>query len=167
MKSLSHVQLFATPWTGAYQSSQAMGFSRQEYWSGLPFNAKVGSQEIPGVTGKFGLGVHNEAGQRLTVFPKKHTGHSKHPLPATQETTLNIDVTRWSIPKSNWLYSLQPNMEKPYTVNKNKTGSWLWLRSWIPSCQIQNYIEESRENHWTIQVWPKLNPLWLYSGSEK
>ena len=45
-----------------------MGFSRQEYWSGLPFNAKVGSQEIPGVTGKFGLGVHNEAGQRLTEF---------------------------------------------------------------------------------------------------
>ena len=31
-------------------------------------NAKVGSQEIPGVTGKFGLGVPNEAGQRLTVF---------------------------------------------------------------------------------------------------
>ena len=33
------------------------------------WNAKVGSQEIPGVTGKFGLGVQNEAGQRLTVLP--------------------------------------------------------------------------------------------------
>ena len=32
------------------------------------WNAKVGSQEIPGVTGKFGLGVPNEAGQRLTKF---------------------------------------------------------------------------------------------------
>ena len=32
------------------------------------WNAKVGSQEIPGVTGKFGLGVQNEAGQRLTKF---------------------------------------------------------------------------------------------------
>ena len=32
------------------------------------WNAKVGSQEIPGVTGKFGLGVQNEAGQRLTEF---------------------------------------------------------------------------------------------------
>ena len=32
------------------------------------WNAKVGSQEIPGVTGKFGLGVQNEAGQSLTVF---------------------------------------------------------------------------------------------------
>ena len=34
-------------------------------------------------------------------------------------------------------------------------------------CQIQTEIEESRENHKTIQVWPKSNPLWLYSGSEK
>ena len=32
------------------------------------WNAKVGSQETPGVTGKFGLGVHNEAGQRLKEF---------------------------------------------------------------------------------------------------
>ena len=36
MKSLSHVQLFATPWTAAYQAPPPMGFSRQEYWSGVP-----------------------------------------------------------------------------------------------------------------------------------
>ena len=49
-------------------------------------NAKLGSQAIPGVTGKFGLGVQNEAGQRLTrVLPREHTGHSKHPLPSSQE----------------------------------------------------------------------------------
>ena len=34
---LSHVQLFATPWTVACQAPLSMGFSRQEYWSGLPF----------------------------------------------------------------------------------------------------------------------------------
>ena len=39
------------------------------------WNAKVGSQEIPGVTGKFGLGVQNETGQRLTVLPRERTGH--------------------------------------------------------------------------------------------
>ena len=50
-------------------------------------------------------------------------------------------------PKSDWLYSLQPKMEKLYTVSKNKTRSWLWLRPWIPYCQIQTEIEESRENH--------------------
>ena len=36
VKSLSHVQLFATPWTIAYQAFPSMGFSRQEYWSGVP-----------------------------------------------------------------------------------------------------------------------------------
>ena len=71
------------------------------------------------------------------VLPRKCTGHSKHPLPTTQEKTLHMDVTRWSIAKSDWLYSLQPKMEKLYIVNKNKTRSWLWLRSWAPYCQIQ------------------------------
>ena len=37
VKSLSHVWLFATPWTIAHQAPPSMGFSRQEYWSGLPF----------------------------------------------------------------------------------------------------------------------------------
>ena len=87
------------------------------------WNAKVGSQEIPGVTGKFGLGVQNEAGQRLTVLPRECTGHSKHPLLTTQEKTLHMDINRWSFPKVYRLYSLQPKMEKLYTVSKNKTGS--------------------------------------------
>ena len=39
VKLLSHDQLFATPWTVAYQDPQSMGFSRQEYWSGLPFSS--------------------------------------------------------------------------------------------------------------------------------
>ena len=37
MKSLSHIQLPATPWTAAHQAPPSMEFSRQEYWSGLPF----------------------------------------------------------------------------------------------------------------------------------
>ena len=36
VKSLSHDQLLATPWTAAYQAPPSMGFSRQEYWSGVP-----------------------------------------------------------------------------------------------------------------------------------
>ena len=62
------------------------------------WNAKVGSQEIPGVTGKFGLGVQNKAGQRLVEFCQENTGHSKYPLPTTQEKTLHMDITKWSIP---------------------------------------------------------------------
>ena len=70
------------------------------------------------------------------VCLREHTGHSKHPLPATQEKTLHMDITRWSTTKSDWLYYLQPKMEKLYTVSKNKTGSWLWLRS-RTYCKIQ------------------------------
>ena len=65
------------------------------------WNAKVGSQETPGVTGKLGVGIQNEAGQRLIVLPRKCTGHSKHPLPTTQEKTLHMDITRWSTWKSD------------------------------------------------------------------
>ena len=64
-------------------------------------NAKVGSQDIPGVTGKCGLGVQNEAGQRVTVLPRECTGHSKHPLPKTQEKILHMDIARWSILKAD------------------------------------------------------------------
>ena len=48
MKSLSHVRLFATPWTVAYQASPSMGFSRREYWSGLPFPSP-GDLPNPGI----------------------------------------------------------------------------------------------------------------------
>ena len=53
------------------------------------WNAKGGCQETPGVTGKFGLGVQNEAGQKLIEFCQENTLviHSKHPLPVTQEKT--------------------------------------------------------------------------------
>ena len=58
-----------------------------------------------------------------SVLPRECTGRSKHPLPTTQEKTLHMDITRWSTPKSDWLCSLQPKMEKLYTVSKNKTRS--------------------------------------------
>ena len=71
------------------------------------------------------------------VLPRECTGHSKHSFPTTQEKTLHMDITRWSTSKSDWLYSLQPKMETVYTARKNKTRSWLWLRSWTPYCQMQ------------------------------
>ena len=48
VKSLSCVQLFATPWAVAYQAPSSMGFSRQEYWSGLPF-LSPGDLPDPGI----------------------------------------------------------------------------------------------------------------------
>ena len=69
------------------------------------WNAKVGSQKIPGITGKFGFGVPSKAKQSKAkanrVLPREHTGHSKQPLPTTQEMTLHKDIIRWSILKSD------------------------------------------------------------------
>ena len=56
------------------------------------------------------------------------TGHQGHHV--------YMDITRWSIPKSDLLY-LQPKMKKLCTVSKDKTWSWLWLRSWTPYCKTQ------------------------------
>ena len=61
------------------------------------WNAKVESQETAGVTGKFGLGVQNEAGQRLIEFCQENT-----PVIAnTKEKTLHMDITRRPTPKSD------------------------------------------------------------------
>ena len=65
------------------------------------WNAKVGSQEIPGVTGKFGLGVQNEAGQRLTEFCQENALVIANTLFQQQEKTLHMDITSWSTPKSD------------------------------------------------------------------
>ena len=48
VKLLSHVRLFAIPWTVAYQAPQSMEFSRQEYWSGLPLPSS-GDLPKPGI----------------------------------------------------------------------------------------------------------------------
>ena len=101
------------------------------------WNTKVGSQETPRVTGKFGLGVHNEAGKRRIQFCQKNAPVIANTLFQQHKRTLHMDVTRWPTLKSDWLYSLQPKMEKVYTYSKSKTRSWLWLRSWTPYCQIQ------------------------------
>ena len=74
------------------------------------------------------------------VLPRECTGHTPSSNNTREDSTHGhhqMDITRWSTPKSDWFYSLQPKMEKLYTVSKNKTGSWLWLRSWTAYCQIQ------------------------------
>ena len=85
------------------------------------WNAKVWSQGIPGVTGKFALGVQNEAGQKLIEFCQENALVIANTLFQQHVRIFYTWITRWSIPKSDWLYSLQPVMENLYTVSKNKT----------------------------------------------
>ena len=97
------------------------------------WNAKVGSQEKPRVTGKFGLGVQNEAGQKLIEFCQENALL----IANTLSNDTREDSTRGHPQKSDWLYSLQPKMEKLYTVNKNKIRSWLWLKnSLLPNSDL-------------------------------
>ena len=63
------------------------------------WNAKVGSQETPGVTGKFGLGVQNEAGQRLIEFCQGNTFVIANTFFQQHKRRLHMDITRWSTPK--------------------------------------------------------------------
>ena len=65
------------------------------------WNAKVESQEITGVTGKLGLGVLNEAGQRLTEFCQENALVIKNILFQQCKRRLHMDITRWSTPKSD------------------------------------------------------------------
>ena len=67
----------------------------------VDWNAKVGSQKTPGVTGKFGFGIQNEAGQRLIEFCQENALVIENTLFQTQQKSLHMDITRWSTPKSD------------------------------------------------------------------
>ena len=88
------------------------------------WNAKVGCQEIPGLTGKFGLGVQNEAGQRLIEFCQENTLVIANTLFQQHKRRLYT----WASPDGQYqnqtdYYSLQPKTEKLYTISKTKTGN--------------------------------------------
>ena len=84
---------------------QGIGMQRQEV-------------KISRVTGKFGLwSIKWSRAKANRVSSREHIGHSKHPLPTTQGTTLHMDITKWPIMKSGWLYSLQQKMEKLYIIS--------------------------------------------------
>ena len=84
------------------------------------WNSKGGSQEIPGVTSKFGPAVQNEAGQRLTEFcPRECISHSKYFFNNTRD-----DFTH----EHHQMVNTKIRLIIFFVA---KTRSWLWLRSWI------------------------------------
>ena len=91
-------------------------------------------------------------GKASRVLPRECTGHSKHPLPTAQEKTLHMDITRCSIPKSDWWYSLQPNIEKLYTISKSKTSSW--LAQIMNSLLLWTYLSWTSDVNWRKQEKP-------------
>ena len=103
------------------------------------WNAKVGSQETPGVTGKFGLGVWNEAGQRLIEFCQENAlaivcsntlfqQHKRRLHTWTSQDGWHWNQTDYILCSQRWRSSIQSA--------KTRLGAD-WLRSWTPYCQIQ------------------------------
>ena len=113
-------------------------FLSEPFW-----NAKVGSQETPGVTGKFGLGVQNEAGQRLTEFCQENTLVIANTLFQQHKRRLYT----WTSPDGqHWNqidYILCSQRWRSFIACKNKTGSGLWIRSWTPYCQIRLKLKKA------------------------
>ena len=74
------------------------------------------------------------------VLPRERTGHSKHPLPTTQEKTLNMDMTCHHQMVNTEIrliiFFAAKDGEAPYS-QQTKTRSWLWLKSWTLDCQNQ------------------------------
>ena len=101
------------------------------------WNAKVGSQVIPGITGKFGLGVQNEAGQRLTEFCQENALVIANTLfNNTREDSTHGHHQMVNTEIRLIIFFAAKDGEAVYS-QKKKTGSWLWLRSWTSYCQIQ------------------------------
>ena len=101
------------------------------------WNAKVGGQETPGVTGKFGLGVQSEAGQRLIEFCQENTLVIANTL--FQQHKRRLYTWTWPDGRHQFQidYILCSQRWRSSTVSKKKTESWLRLRSWTPYCLIQ------------------------------
>ena len=89
MYSLSHVQLFATPWTVAYQAPPSMAFSRQEHWSGLPFH-------FPGDLPNPGIEPGSPASQADTL-PSVPPGGSDNEILVKSLSRVRLFATPWTV----------------------------------------------------------------------
>ena len=88
MKLLSRVQLFAIPWTVAYQAPLSMEFSRQEYWSGLPFPSP-GDLSDPGIEPK-------SPALQADTLPSEPPGKSDLPREVLKSAFLSYPVSKIS-----------------------------------------------------------------------
>ena len=102
VKLLSRVQLFGTPWTIAYQVPLSMGFSRQEYWSGLPLPSP-GDLPDPGIEPR-----SSGVGRRFTIWATRES----------LEMATCSSILAWEIPwteEPGWLYSSWGQKESDMT----------------------------------------------------
>ena len=131
------------------------------------WNAKVGSQETPGVTGKFGLGIQNEAGQRLIEFCQENALVTANTLFQQHKRRLytwtSPDGQLWNqidyiLCSKRWRSSIQSAKTKP-GADCGSNHELLISKFRLKLKKVGKPLD--------LQVWPKSNPLQLYSGSHK
>ena len=107
VKSLSRVRLFATPWTVAYQAPPSMGFSRLEYWSGLPFPSP---RDLPNLGIKPGSpALHSDAFNLWATREAQEQGSNPGPCPG--RWILNHWTTREFPTIFNFIHGLLHNYD--------------------------------------------------------
>ena len=96
MKSPSRVQLLATPWTAAYQAPPSMGFSRQEYWSGVPLPSlswQIEGEKVEAVTDFLFLGSKITADGDCSRETKRHLLLARKAMTNLDSLSRSRDVT--------------------------------------------------------------------------
>ena len=100
------------------------------------------------------------------VLPRECTGHSKHPLATTQEKTLHMDITRWSIPKSDWLYFCSQRWRTSIQFSSVLSLScvWVFATPWAAACQasLSNTNSQNLPKLMSIESVMPSNHLILY-----
>ena len=113
-ESLSRVQLFVTPWTVARQASLSMEFSRQEYWSGLPFLSQ---------------GIFPTQGSNLSLLRLRHCRQILHCW-ATREASYELHDCIWT--------SLHVFLIFVYLVSERRRTHYVFCDWQFPCCFVQN-----------------------------
>ena len=131
VKSLSRVWLIATPWTAAYQAPPSMGFSRQEYWSGVP---------LPSPKPASVLFLFRFCQERRRIFKSSLVAQMVKTLPATREI---------------WVLSLswEDPLEKEMTIHSS-------ILAWrIPWTEDSGGLQ-SMGSHWVRHDWATNSKYW-------
>ena len=118
-----------------------MSFSLTGDW-----NAKVGSQETPGVTDKFGLEIQNETGQRLIEFSQENPLVIANTLFQQHKKTLHVDITRWPILKSDYILCSQ-TWRCSIQSAKTRLGTDCGSVHELLIAKFRLKLKKSRENH--------------------
>ena len=103
------------------------------------------------------------------VLLREHIGQSKHPLPTAQD--IKDIMYTWTSPggqyQSQIYYICSQRWRSSVQWAKTRLGADCGSDHELLIAKLRLKLKKVGENHWAIQVWPKSNPLWLYSRGDK